>query len=229
MTRRVRYQLRKGEADGWHTADTWPVPDVALQDLIWRLRSGVCGRGQPGRSRMTAWLTVVATAQRSAVLRRDSGHLRRELARFVPRARHADALGRRWLSGQRQAPAPFGRRADRPRHEPPAAVRADIAELADAAGAERAPRLRGRCARHATAARASCPSAPERSRIFAANPGRPDAARIHRPARRARRTAGRHVRGRVPPDVQDRYRDQPGRISPPAPGIAVRPDREIGG
>src|SRR6516164_5357508 len=86
---------------------------------------------------MTAWPTVAA-AERSAVFRRNSGHLRRELACFVPRARHVDVLGRRWLFGQREARAPFGRRADWPRREAPAAVRADVAELADAAGAERA-------------------------------------------------------------------------------------------
>ena len=28
---RVRYQLRKGETDGWHAADRWPVPGVALR------------------------------------------------------------------------------------------------------------------------------------------------------------------------------------------------------
>src|SRR5215831_948297 len=87
---------------------------------------------------MTVWLTVVATVERSAVLRRDSGHLRRELACFVPRAGHVDALGRRWLVGQREARAPFGRWPDWPRREAPAAVRADVAELAGAAGAERA-------------------------------------------------------------------------------------------
>ena len=34
----VRYQLRKGEADGWKTADTWPVPGVAHHELALRTR-----------------------------------------------------------------------------------------------------------------------------------------------------------------------------------------------
>jgi uncharacterized protein len=33
---RVRYQLRKGEADGWHTADTWPVPAASYHELALR-------------------------------------------------------------------------------------------------------------------------------------------------------------------------------------------------
>jgi uncharacterized protein len=31
-----RYQLRNGEADGWHTADAWPVPGVAHRELALR-------------------------------------------------------------------------------------------------------------------------------------------------------------------------------------------------
>jgi uncharacterized protein len=34
---RVRYQLRKGEADGWQAADTWPVPGVGQQELALRV------------------------------------------------------------------------------------------------------------------------------------------------------------------------------------------------
>jgi uncharacterized protein len=33
---KVRYQLRKGEADGWHSADTWPVAGVAPTELALR-------------------------------------------------------------------------------------------------------------------------------------------------------------------------------------------------
>ena len=52
---RVRYRLRKGEADGWHTADTWPVPDVALRELALRLDGTLSSEeGEPGqRSYMT--------------------------------------------------------------------------------------------------------------------------------------------------------------------------------
>jgi uncharacterized protein len=32
----VRYQLRKGEADGWKAADTWPIPDVDYRELALR-------------------------------------------------------------------------------------------------------------------------------------------------------------------------------------------------
>jgi uncharacterized protein len=33
---KVRYQFRKGEADGWHTADTWPVPGASYHELALR-------------------------------------------------------------------------------------------------------------------------------------------------------------------------------------------------
>src|SRR5262249_17737813 len=52
---RVRYQLRKGETDGWRTADTWPVPDVSYRELALRT-DGVLGLadGDPGeRTYMT--------------------------------------------------------------------------------------------------------------------------------------------------------------------------------
>jgi hypothetical protein len=44
-----RYQLRKGEADGWKTADTWPVPGVAHRELALRA-DGILGpdEGEPG-------------------------------------------------------------------------------------------------------------------------------------------------------------------------------------
>jgi uncharacterized protein len=33
---KVRYQLRKGETDGWHSADAWPVPGIAHTELALR-------------------------------------------------------------------------------------------------------------------------------------------------------------------------------------------------
>jgi uncharacterized protein len=47
---RVRYQLRKGEAEGWNTADSWPIPGVEHQELALRA-DGTLGtdEGDPGQ------------------------------------------------------------------------------------------------------------------------------------------------------------------------------------
>jgi uncharacterized protein len=52
---RVSYQLRKGEADGWHTADAWPVPEVSCHELALRADGTLStDEGEPGqRSYMT--------------------------------------------------------------------------------------------------------------------------------------------------------------------------------
>jgi uncharacterized protein len=47
---RVRYQLRKGEQDGWRTADTWPTPDASHHELALRTDGGLStNEGQPGQ------------------------------------------------------------------------------------------------------------------------------------------------------------------------------------
>ncbi|HYB27990.1 MAG TPA: CocE/NonD family hydrolase [Solirubrobacteraceae bacterium] len=47
---RVRYQLRKGETDGWKTADRWPIPGIQHQELALR-NDGKLGadEGDPGQ------------------------------------------------------------------------------------------------------------------------------------------------------------------------------------
>jgi uncharacterized protein len=52
---RGRYQLRKGEADGWHAANTWPTPGVVVHELALRADGTLSAdEGEPGqRSYMT--------------------------------------------------------------------------------------------------------------------------------------------------------------------------------
>jgi uncharacterized protein len=58
-----RYQLRKGESDGWHTADSWPVPGVTHCELA--LRSDGILSTDEGESGHRSYMTLGAGLNRA--------------------------------------------------------------------------------------------------------------------------------------------------------------------
>lgn len=64
-----RYQLRKGESDGWHTADAWPVPGVAHRELALRtdgtLSTDGPARTDEGASGQRSFMTLGAGLNRA--------------------------------------------------------------------------------------------------------------------------------------------------------------------
>lgn len=59
---RVRYQLRKAEADGWQSADVWPVPGVRHQELA--LRADGALRPDEGDAGERSYMTLGAGLNR---------------------------------------------------------------------------------------------------------------------------------------------------------------------
>jgi uncharacterized protein len=62
----IRYQIRKGEADGWHSADSWPVPEVAHRELA--LRSDGTLDADEGETGERIYMTLGAGLNRAKAL-----------------------------------------------------------------------------------------------------------------------------------------------------------------
>jgi uncharacterized protein len=65
----IRYQLRKGEADGWHTADSWPVRDAAHHELALR-GDGTLGTSE-GEAGQRTYMTLGAGLNRARASKAD--------------------------------------------------------------------------------------------------------------------------------------------------------------
>jgi predicted acyl esterase len=59
----LRYQLRKGESDGWHTADAWPVPGIAHHEIA--LRSDGVLAADEGESGQRTYMSLGAGLNRA--------------------------------------------------------------------------------------------------------------------------------------------------------------------
>ena len=65
----IRYQLRKGEGYGWHTADTWPVRGAAHRELALR-GDGTLGTSA-GETGQRTYMTLGAGLNRARVSEAD--------------------------------------------------------------------------------------------------------------------------------------------------------------